>query len=332
MRGLLRSLRVRFVALAFAAIYLPVVVLFIVTFATEETTTDVSGEVAGDGVAIDEEVEVFETSGGDLVVETGRVAVPVWITAILLAPVAAAAAWWLSGRAVRPVEEAVAVQGRLVEEASHEMRTPLAVLVNNAEILLDHPEPTIELYRQGIERSGTAARRLSDTIDALLVDARGRARSLTRLPLDVATVAAGVVDDVQAVAQRRSVTVSASTAPTLGTASTQAPVDEASLTRAVANLVTNAIEHAPEGGAVQVEVRGGDGEVAVVVTDDGPGVAPTDHARIFDRFWTGRPEGGGTGLGLALGRQIAEAHGGTVTVASPVADGRGARFTLTVRR
>ncbi len=326
MRSLLRSLRVRFAVLTFAAIYIPVVVLLTVTVVVEETNVETPAQLDVDPNNADE----VDIPGLGVDVEQSQVLLPVWVTAALLAPMAAAAAWWLSGRAVRPVEEAVAVQGRLVEEASHEMRTPLAVLVNNAEILLDHPEPTIELYRQGIERSGVAARRLTDTIDALLVDARGRARSLTRLPLDVAALAAGVVDDLQTVAARRSVTLVALDVD--GGEATEAPVDEASLTRAVANLVTNAVEHAPEGGSVEIRVTAGDGVVAVSVTDDGPGVAPHDHERIFDRFWTGRAEGGGTGLGLALARQIAEAHGGTVTVASPVADNRGARFTLTVRR
>lgn len=121
-------------------------------------------------------------------------------------------------------------------------------------------------------------------------------------------------------------------AGTGGDGSTEAPVDEASLRRAIANVVANAVEHAAEGGAVEVRVDGADQLLAVVVIDDGPGVAPDDQARIFDRFWTGRPDGGGTGLGLALARQIAEAHGGSVTVRSPVAEGRGAEFTLTVRR
>lgn len=306
MRSALRSLRVRFAIVAFLAIYVPVLALLGVTLVVEEQVDILVGE----GLTSDQ-VQVT-TSPSPVLIPVG----------LALAPVAAGLAWWLAGRAVRPVEEAVAVQGRLIEETSHELRTPLAVLTNSAQILLDHPEPSLELFREGIERSGAAAERMTRTIDGLLLDARSRSREITRTRTDLTVLVSSVVDELRSASEAKSVDLEL----VGGGSSIPVAVDEPALARAVANLVTNAIEHSPVGGTVTVEVVGGDGSAEVVVTDRGPGVAPDDQDRIFERFWTRRPDG--TGLGLAVVRQVAEAHGGTVTLVSPVGDAEGARFAL----
>ena len=350
MSGAWRSLRVQLAAVGFFAIYLPVLLLAGVTAATD---TEIQVE---DGAAA-----VEETSGGR----------SPWVTmtVVALAPAAAAVAWWWAGRAVRPIdrvrtvaediegsdlsrrigldvgpaevvalaasfdamldrlERAAEAQRRLIEEASHELRTPLTVLKANAEVMLAHPEPTLEVYREGLERSQVAAIRLQTTLDELLVDARGRARTIDRQPADLVAIVRSVVADVAVVASTRGITVSLA-----GPASAACRLDGTTVTRAVANLVDNAVRYSPDGSAVAVEVTAGDEEAAVVVTDHGPGLPVEDHDRVFERFWRGRPDAPGTGLGLPIARQIAVAHGGSLAVRSPGPDGDGSVFTLRLRR
>jgi signal transduction histidine kinase len=351
-----RSLRVRLAVAGFVAIYVPVLVLLGVVLATEDTevTSDAPGQVE-----LEEERGTSPWTVG---------------TAVALAPAAALLAWWLAGRAVRPIDqvrqvaeeieatdlsrriglergttEVVALAGAfdgmldrlehaadaqrlLVEEASHELRTPLAVLQTNADVLLRHSTPTLDDYRAGIERSQTAAERLTATIEELLVDARGRARTIVRAPADLTDLVRDEVDVAAVLAGERGIEIEVR-APDEVTA----PVDESSVRRALANLLANAVAHAPDGTSVEVEVREaagageGAGEVIVVVIDHGPGVAPDDQARIFERFWQGRADGSGTGLGLPIAKQVAEAHGGSLTVESPGAAGDGATFTLRLR-
>jgi signal transduction histidine kinase len=349
-----RSLRVQLALVGCAAIYLPVLLLFGVTEVTEdETTSTVDG------------VEVTQSS-------TSARSPWVVATVLALGPAAAAVAWWWSGRAVGPIdrvrrvaeeiegtdldrriglgrgpdevvalaasfdamldrlEGAAATQRRLIEETSHELRTPLAVLATNADVLLARPDDqatTAEL-RQGIERSRTAVARMQATIDQLLVEARGRARTIARQPVDLVAVVRAVVDEAAALAEPRGVAVTLTALATL-----TCPIDEPTVRRAVLNLVDNAVRHAPEGTAVEVEVASGgagDGDRArVTVTDHGPGIPADRQERIFERFWRdGRATGGGAGLGLPIARQVAEAHGGTLTVRSPLASGSGASFTL----
>lgn len=349
-----RSLRVQLAVLGFAAIYLPVLLLFGVTLVSEDETLE----------TLDGAVVVADTS-------TRREAGPTW-TVVALGPAAGALAWWWAGRAVRPIDRVRAVaedieatdlgrrigldrgpaevvalaagfdamldrieraadtQRRLVEETSHELRTPLSVLTANADVLLADPNPTLATYRQGLERSKAAAARLQATIDDLLVDARGRARTLDRRPADLVAIARGVADDARVPAAARDVTLAVTGPP-----GAVCPVDEPTVRRAVANLVDNAVRHAPDGSAVEVDVEVTDTVATVAVTDHGPGIPPDQQGRIFERFWRGRPDtpaAPGTGLGLPIARQIALAHGGDLTVRSPGPAGDGSTFVLTLRR
>jgi signal transduction histidine kinase len=347
-----RSLRVQLAVAGFFAIYVPVLVLLGVTVVTE---TDV--EVRDDASTT---ATVDDTS-------TSRSPWAPW-TAVALGPAAAGLAWWWAGRAVRPIdrvrlvaediegadlsrrigldrgptevvalaasfdamldrlERAAGTQRELIEETSHELRTPLSVLATNAEVLLAHPAPTLAVYREGLERSRSAAARLQATIDGLLVDARGRARTIDRRPADLMAVVHSVVDDARVVASPRGVALSVS-----GPSSVVCPIDEPTVRRAVANLVDNAVGHASAGTAVAVDVAVTAAEAVVVVTDHGPGIAEADQDRVFERFWRGRSGTPGTGLGLPIARQVALAHGGSLTVTSPGPAGDGCAFELRLR-
>jgi len=114
------------------------------------------------------------------------------------------------------------------------------------------------------------------------------------------------------------------------------PVDRGRIRQLLMNLVTNAIKYTPQGGKVSLALVEQDATVAIIVGDNGIGIAPGDVPHIFDRFWradisrdrTGdRP---GTGLGLAITKWIAEAHGGSISVQSRL--GRGTVFTVTLPR
>ncbi|TQM35735.1 sensor histidine kinase [Pseudonocardia cypriaca] len=339
------SLRVRLAVPGFLAIYLPALLLFGVSRATD--------------------VEVVEEGGTEAAHELSSSALT-WTgwTVIALAPAAAALAWWWAGRAVRPIDlvravaddiegtdlgrrinltrgpaEVVALaasfdamfqrvergadeQRRLIEEISHELRRPLAVLMTNADVLLAHPDPTIAAYRQGLERSRAAATRLKATINELLIDARGRARTIDRRPTDLMAIVRSVRDEAAAGGILLSVT---------GPASAPCAVDGTSIRRAVSNLVENAIRHAPDGSAVEVEVDVTGHEAVVTVTDHGDGIRGDDLGHVFERFWRGRPDRPGTGLGLPIARHIALAHGGDLTVTSPGPAGDGCVFRLTLR-
>lgn len=347
-----RSLRVQLAVVGFAAIYVPVLLLLGVTVVTES------------------DVELDVRNGSTDVEDTSSRRSP-WVmwTAFAIGPGAASLAWWWAGRAVRPIERvravaedieasdlsrrigldhgptevvslaasfdamldrlehAAAIQRELIEETSHELRTPLSVLATNADVLLAHPAPSVDVYRQGLERSKTAAARLQATIDELLVNARGRARTIDRRAADLMAIARGVVEDAQVLTAPKLIDVVLT-----GPASAACPLDEATVRRAISNLVANAIRYAPGGSAVEIDVAITAAEATVVVTDHGPGIPTGEQDRVFERFWRGEQDTSGAGLGLPIAKQVALAHGGDLTVTSPGPAGDGCSFTFTVAR
>ena len=226
-----RSLRVQLAVVGFFAIYVPVLLLAGVT-----AVTDTEIQVVDDGTAVEETSDrrspwvtvtaaalgpaaaalawwwsgravrpidrvrtvAEDIEGSDL---SRRIALDTGPTEV----VALAASF---DAMLDRLERAAEAQRRLIEEASHELRTPLTVLKANAEVMLAHPEPTVDVYREGLERSQVAATRLQTALDELLVDARGRARTIDRRPADLAAIARNVVDDAAVVATPRGITVS----------------------------------------------------------------------------------------------------------------------------
>jgi two-component system, OmpR family, sensor kinase len=202
------------------------------------------------------------------------------------------------------LEAARAGERRFLADASHELRTPVTTLLGNVEFAARHgadPEVLEELQRD--------ARRLARLVDDLLVLERAGGSVDAGGPVDLS----GVVSEVVRAHAGENVVRSADDAISVRG-------DRSELTRAVENLVENALVHGPAGGEVTVSVgRSNDSGRAlalITVRDEGPGPDPGDYDRLFERFWRGpgssaRP---GSGLGLSIVAAIAARHGGTVRV------------------
>ena len=221
------------------------------------------------------------------------------------------------------LREAFAAQRRFVADASHELRTPLATIRGRSEVLL--LDPTLDgETREGITMMRDEAARMGRLVANLLLLARGdEGYAIDRRPVELDVLLLEVARQARALAH--GVTVS------LGHEDQAIVRGDADLLKQVLlNLVDNAIAYTPAGGRIELSLHVVGKQARLAVSDSGPGIAPDDLARIFERFY--RPDrarsrrGGGAGLGLAIARGIAQAHGGDVEVASVV--GRGSIFTL----
>ncbi|WP_261979951.1 sensor histidine kinase [Olsenella uli] len=240
---------------------------------------------------------------------------------------AAAACRVLASRALVPAAEAWERQERFVADASHELKTPLASMSATLDALVASPGRTV-----GEQARWTGYLRQDiDEMDALvrgLVEvARGPAASGGAGPCDVAGVAEGLVGRLSARAAVRGVSLASAVAP-----GTMAACGEGDLSAVLGELVANAVKYADEGSSVAVSAARRGRRVAVSVSNTGPGIAPADVPRVFDRLWRGdaaRTRGSGAegyGLGLSIVRRRAEALGGSVSCKSD--PGRLTTFTL----
>ena len=236
----------------------------------------------------------------------------------------------------RRAEQADRSRRELIMNVSHELRTPIATIQAHLESLLAMPEGErpagAELARR-LRVTTEETRRLADLTEDLLMLARADAHELrvANRPVDVAPVVRQVMESMAPLArQERKVTLDEPAVPD----GLFAVADPDRLTQVLSNLVRNAINYTPEGGVVSIRVAARDAEhVQIAVADTGIGIAADDLDHIFERFY--RADGsraratGGFGLGLAIGRELVEAMGGTLTAASE--PGLGSTFLLTLR-
>jgi two-component system, OmpR family, sensor histidine kinase MprB len=212
------------------------------------------------------------------------------------------------------LERSVGAQRRLVADASHELRTPLTAARTNVELLREGKLPEHEVHR-ALDEAAVELDALTRLVSDLVELARGEERKLRLEDVQLDDLVAATVERAQARAPH--VTFVTALSPT------HVKADPILLERAVSNLLDNAVKYSPAGAPIEVSVRGGE----VVVADQGPGIADEDLPRVFDRFYraaTARSKPG-AGLGLAIVREAAEAHGGRATAESSPA---GARFRI----
>ncbi len=211
-------------------------------------------------------------------------------------------------------------QRRFVHEASHELRNPLAVAQTNLELALDGGDK--EELTKGAEIALRSTGRMQVLVEDLLEQARQGVPELNRQQIDMNRLAADAATEFAAAAGKRHLSI----ATELAAAEVLVNGDGPALRRALSNLLANAVRLAPEGSTIGLRTAMADDCVLLSVSDEGPGIAPSDHDSIFQRFWRGQDAGSGSGLGLSIVRQIAERHGGQVLLDSDA--GRGSTFTL----
>jgi signal transduction histidine kinase len=229
-------------------------------------------------------------------------------------------------------QELAHARERFVAAVSHELRTPLAQIRMFSEMLSNDMVRSPEQARRWLGVIHREAIRLGGLVENVLLFARGEAAGLRVAPR-AADAAALVHDAVAAfgpVAAGREVTIRTETPPS-------APMwaDPAAVRQLLGNLLDNAVKYGPDGQTITVRVQtsatAADGEVALVVEDEGPGIPPAERERVWQPFTRLREEDGtrgGSGLGLSLVRELVVRQGGRAWVED--AAGGGARFVVTL--
>lgn len=242
--------------------------------------------------------------------------------------------YYFANRAIRPVEESLIRQRQFVSDASHELKTPLAIINSNAEAMLAESGATVESQRKWLDRIGEESDRMNKLIESLLYLAKSEeSTGAEETPMELSEAAEAEINRVEAILFERgiSLTFRKSTERII------VKCDAERIKQAILILLDNAVKYTPKDGSVTVETGQYRNFGFLKVTNTGEGIPQSELPRIFDRFYrvdkartsssaTGVPAGEGTGSGYGLGLSIAkniverdrgrisaEAEGGVVT-------------------
>jgi heavy metal sensor kinase len=219
---------------------------------------------------------------------------------------------------------------RFVADASHELRTPIAVIRGEADVALDHDRGPAE-YKESLAVIQDEARRLTRLIDDLLNLARADAGhvSLRIEEFYVNDLLAECCRSIQTKANAKKIDLECHCPEDVAYRG-----DQELIRRLVLNLLENAIRYTPEGGRVEVKVEDSASELHIQVADTGIGIPPETATHVFERFYRGDQarsrQNGGFGLGLSIVKWIAESHNGSVELSTK--PGLGSTFTVLLHR
>ena len=225
----------------------------------------------------------------------------------------------LAGVVIRPTAEAWEQQKRFVADASHDLKTPLTVILANADILREQPEKTVGEQMQWVNGTAEEAERMRGLVNEMLELARSEDRRAVALaPLSVSDLCERTVLQFEPVAFEKGVELEAEIAPDV-----VIPAHEESFVRLLHILVDNAVKYSPRGETVKITLAPRGNGTELSVRNGGAPIAPEDLPHLFERFYRADKARsvGGFGLGLSIAKQLAGNMKGKIAVTSNERDG-----------
>lgn len=234
---------------------------------------------------------------------------------------------YFAGRSIAPVKDAFDKQKRFIADASHELKTPLAVIQTNADVLLANSDDTIAAQAKWLHHIKSETERMKTlTNDLLYLTEMDDMREETlHVPFDVSEAVLGVILTMEAVIFEKDISLDYDIEPGLTALGSSEQIKQVCMI-----LLDNAIKYTNPKGAIAVTLKRQHGHVALAVTNTGEGITPDHLDKIFDRFYRADASRsrrqGGYGLGLAIAKSIVERHKGRIAAKS--APGKETTFTV----
>lgn len=235
----------------------------------------------------------------------------------------------LANIVIKPAEEAWDNQKRFVADASHDLKTPLTVIMANNEILMSHPDSTIESQQKWLESTRAEGEYMKSLVDKMLELAKSESllEGLELVEADVSEIAEGIILQFEPVAFDSGVTINSRITPEI-----TMKTSPSELSRLIHILIDNAIKYSHEGNEVSVYLFYNKKDIELHVNNRGDIIPKESLAHIFDRFYRtddARTKGG-FGLGLSIAKNIAEALGGQISANST--EENGTTFSVRFKR
>ncbi|GBF75247.1 two-component sensor histidine kinase [Paenibacillus sp. 598K] len=238
-----------------------------------------------------------------------------------------------ANRAIRPISEAWEKQRQFVADASHELKTPLAIINANYDVLLSNKQETISSQIKWLEYMKVGTNRMTNLINSLLSLARmeNETIDIKKAPFNMSEQVSEIVQSMEAPLHEKGIALFQSIEPGIILDN-----DREIVAQVFTILYDNAIKYTEENGHIEVSLTQSDRLVTCTVKNSGKGIAPQDLPKIFDRFYRVDPsrtgETGGYGLGLSIAKSCIERLGGTITASSAANEMTSFSFTLPATR
>ncbi|MBN1902950.1 HAMP domain-containing protein [Candidatus Sumerlaeota bacterium] len=229
---------------------------------------------------------------------------------------------------ITPIKETEKMRRQFVDNASHELKTPISSLLAISETLIDREPKDQETRKQFYGKLLSNSERLSQLIGDLLSlsEIEQNKNSLEKAPVDLLALLKDIADEFLPAMKSKNQCFDLESPQDFSPVS----LDKNSFRKALGNLLDNAIRYTSEQGKITLSLKKSEQEILIEIKDTGIGIPPEDIPRIFERFYrvdkARSIKLGGTGLGLSISRHIIEAHGGHISVSS--SPGKGSVFTI----
>ena len=237
---------------------------------------------------------------------------------------------WLSKLAAKPMEDAMQMERQFIADVSHDLKTPITVVLANSSILKSNPDADARERMQWVESTESAAKKMMTMVEQMLtlsaLETKGR--KLDKTPVSLSSTAERVALELDVLAFERGVTVETEIAEDVRVLATEEYAE-----RICASLLENAIKYEPDGGSVELKLTAERRKATLSVRNAGSVIAPEDLPHIFERFYRGdkaRSAQGGHGLGLPILKQIVDLLGAEMRVES--SEETGTVFTVVFDR
>ncbi|TAE56835.1 MAG: GHKL domain-containing protein [Nostocales cyanobacterium] len=240
--------------------------------------------------------------------------------------------WWLTSKALQPVEQSFHKLQQFTADASHELRSPLTAITTTIELMQSQTKHDhSDIKKIAIIESAT--RQMTHLVEDLLLLARSDAAAVnlpkTAIPVPIDEILFDLIDILKSQIQEKEITLEANINNEIWV---KGYADQ--LQRLFGNLLENALQYTPKGGLIKIDMKKSDNFVEISIKDTGIGIATEDIPLIFNRFWRADKarsrRQGGSGLGLAIVQAITHTHGGEISVTSKLGVGSCFRVKLPV--
>jgi two-component system, OmpR family, sensor histidine kinase CiaH len=228
------------------------------------------------------------------------------------------ASYFLAGKTLRPIKDNMEAQKKFLANASHDLRTPVAIITTESEVILQDKNIGVKDYRDAIESNLEEAKKMSVIINGLLFMARGEAEIKIREKLNLSLLLKKIIDKMNTQARQKDLVLHSEINQDIFIMSNTSDME-----RAINNILQNAINYTKI-GKIEINLKQEKNKILLEIIDTGVGIKEKDLPFIFDRFFKAehsRNDGAGSGLGLHIAKETIERNGGQIKIESKLGVG-----------